>query len=465
MVYMVSSSFFQAYGDNDILIYGDGVGVRLRDVRSLAETLADNSPGGIAVLRASRDARHLAAYLACLWAGIPVMILEANTPEPFLHRVIETFRPGHLLGFQGPHHQFTALRNELGLSIQRNQSSIAGCHPDLGVLLSTSGSTGEGKFVRISWKALLHNASAIGECLPIRQADTAITSLPYSYSYGLSIVNSHLLRGGRLIASNEGMTTRDFWNLVREFGVSSFGGVPATYRMLKQLRWNPGDYPSIRYSTQAGGHLGVDDRQYFLDLLESAGAEFFVMYGQTEATARMTIAPPNLLRSNITSVGFPLRDGSLTIKDPDSNGIGEVVYAGPNVMMGYATTDQDLALGDSLKGKLSTGDLGLITRGALTLMGRTKRIAKVYGKRVFLDDAESWAGKYGDCVAVSREDLLILATTGFSNTRSVVEGLANYLGVSPLGIRVIKLPTLPQLSSGKPDYAGILEFIDLQIER
>ena len=135
---------------------------------------------------------------------------------------------------------------------ERRQGSAHRLHPDLALLLSTSGSTGSPKVVRLSRCNLVANATAIAEYLDIRETDRAATTLPMSYCYGLSVIHSHLLRGAGLILTDRSIVDDEFWTLFRRHRGTSFAGVPYTFEMLERIGFDGIDLPDLRYVTQAG---------------------------------------------------------------------------------------------------------------------------------------------------------------------------------------------------------------------
>ena len=170
---------------------------------------------------------------------------------------------------------------------------------------------------------------------------------------------------------------------------------------------------TLRTLTQSGGRLAPEAIIKLHELMEDRGGRLFVMYGQTESTARMSYVPPDWLPEKAHCVGIPIAGGSFSIRTGDGETSapeveGEVIFRGPNVMMGYAEQREDLARGDELDGVLHTGDVGILDAdGFLRLTGRTKRIAKVYGLRVSLDEVEAAAGTYGLVAAVDGGDQIV----------------------------------------------------------
>ena len=270
-------------------------------------------------------------------------------------------------------------------------------HPDLAALMTTSGSTGSSKLVRLSASAVRANAVSIARSLDLSADDRAITSLPLHYCYGLSVVTSHLAVGASVVLTDASVADPCFWRDVADHGVTVLAGVPFTFEMIERVGVDVLDGTDLRLLTQAGGAMAPGDVERWRRLADERGGEFVVMYGQTEATARMAAtsvatgpggAPGR--RPAVGSVGRAIPGGSIRI-DPlpgveAADGRGEIVYRGPNVMMGYAHGADDLRRGHDVD-ELRTGDLGRVDEhGDLVIVGRLRRFVKLHGKRVDLDD-------------------------------------------------------------------------------
>jgi acyl-CoA synthetase (AMP-forming)/AMP-acid ligase II len=222
--------------------------------------------------------------------------------------------------------------------------------------------------------------------------------------------------------------------------------------MLRRLRFDPAKYPTLRTLTQAGGRLRTELVTDFADRMATVGGRLFVMYGQTEATARMAVLPSDRIADKLGSVGLPVPGGSFSIVD------GEVVYTGPNTMLGYAETAADLARGDDLGGVLHTGDLGhLDDDGFLFITGRLKRIGKVFGVRVNLDDVERTLAPHGAVAAVAGDDKLHVFVEGADAAAAQVirKELATFLDTHFTGVDVRGVEALPLMATGKIDYRAL----------
>jgi acyl-CoA synthetase (AMP-forming)/AMP-acid ligase II len=191
------------------------------------------------------------------------------------------------------------------------------------------------------------------------------------------------------------------------------------------------------------------------DLAEQRGFKFFVFYGQTEATARISYLPWEALAPKIGSIGVAIPNGSMQI-DPET---GELIYSGPNVMMGYAECRDDLAKGDELGGILRTGDLARQDGdGFFYITGRMKRFLKMFGKRFNLDEVEQIVqGRFGfQTACFGRDDLLMVTVeAGSENAAAVVAMLSETFGVPKNAVRVETVAGLPRTLRGKIDYPAL----------
>ena len=376
---------------------------------------------------------------AAALAGETVVFLPMATTVDAVARYLAALRLGKPVVLLDPEAESAAL-------IERFATERV--HPDLALLLTTSGSTGNPKLVRLSRDAVLANAEQIAQTLGITAGDVAITTLPLFYSYGMSVLNSHLLRGATVVLERTGILQRDFWTAVTEHGVTSMAFVPYQYEMLRRLRFDPAKYPALRTLTQAGGRLRTELVTEFAERMATVDGRLFVMYGQTEAGPRMATLPPERLAEKLGSVGLALPGGAFAIEDD------EVVYRGPNVMLGYAETAADLAKGDEMGGVLRTGDLGrLDDEGFLYLTGRTKRIGKVFGVRINLDDVE----KNFPVAAVAGDDKLHVFAEKLSDdeARGLRTKIVEWLGTHSTGVIVRSVDALPLLPTGKIDYRAL----------
>jgi long-chain acyl-CoA synthetase len=393
-------------------------------------------------------------YVASLRSGITVCFLPANLAKDFVDANINAYEPelillrGELLAPIGYEVIEKFSTHQL---LRRIDALSTNLHPELAILLSTSGSTGDVKMARISYTALSSNAVAIQRYLSIVPASRTITTLPIHYSYGLSIINSYLISGASIVVTEASLVDRKFWDTVSSELVTSFSGVPYTYEILFRFGFEKLPLKSVKVFTQAGGALSHRILGELIDYSEKIDASVYVMYGQTEASPRISYVPPDRLREKFGSIGIPIPSGSLSLaKD------GEIAYAGPNVMMGYAYQRDDLAKGDELNGVLFTGDLGTQdSDGYFFLTGRKSRIVKLHGLRFNLDDIERklLQGKACEIAALEKENRLQIFCSSPILKDSILSELHVKFRIHRSSVEFNVVDELPRLPSGKVNYA------------
>lgn len=334
-------------------------------------------------------------------------------------------------------------------------------HADLALLLVTSGSTGSTKLVRLSHNNLRANSRAIIEYLALTEADRAITSLPVHYSYGFSVVASHLEAGASLVVTDHSVADPCFWKIANEQEITSFAGVPYTYDLIDRGGMYEYLPSSLRYVTQAGGHLLPAKVVDWAARGRTHGFDFFVMYGQTEATARMAYVPPWAVESAPDAIGQAVPGGQFRLDPvPESRepGIGELVYTGDNVMMGYAENPADLSKGAGTN-ELRTGDLARLgSDGFYRWAGRRNRIAKSFGLRIDLDHLEEVLEETSTSAAIVESDagITVFVTSG----EDVLDAVALSTGLPRHAIHVRNVSDLPMTPSGKVDYGRLRQLAD-----
>ena len=311
--------------------------------------------------------------------------------------------------------------------------------------------------MRLSYGNLQANAASIAQYLGLAPDERALTVLPPHYSYGLSVINSHLHAGAGLVLREVSVLSPAFVETLRTQAVTSIAGVPYIYQMLWRTGFNKQDLPALRTLTQAGGKLDDKLTSAFAKLAQERGWRFVVMYGQTEATARISYLPPERLLEKIGSIGIAIPGGQLRI-DPDN---AELLYSGANVMLGYAHSRADLALGDVQRGLLRTGDQARQDAdGFFYITGRLKRFIKLAGNRIGLDEVEQQLQQHLSlpAMAAGRDERLVLWLE--ASDEALLEASKHWL-FSQFGIhhslcRLRLVERLPLLSSGKKDYSALL---------
>lgn len=420
------------------------------------EAVAALPPRTLFALEFDASVQCVAAYLGALRHGhVPLLVDTALAPE-LRQRLYAHF--GVAQAFDG-----RAWRTK-----DVTPAEAPALHPQLGVLMSTSGSTGSPKLVRLSAANLQANAESIVSYMGLGADDRAISSLPLHYSYGLSVLNSHLVAGGSVVLGEHAVAQAAFWQQVREHGVTGLAGVPTTWRLLRRLRFERMSLPALRLMTQAGGRLDPEEVRWLAGVATSNGRRLFIMYGQTEATARIAYLPPDLARDKAGSIGQAIPGGTLGLLAADgtrieSSGVeGEIVYRGPNVMLGYAERAADLALG-RMTDELRTGDLAYRDDdGHYWITGRLRRFIKLFGNRFGLDEVEQHVRSLGhEAAATGRDDCLMIGLVGDdAQAGALREALAATYRIHPSAIVVQPLPALPRNSAGKVQHAELMAQLD-----
>ncbi|WP_082620966.1 AMP-binding protein [Nocardioides sp. Soil796] len=398
----------------------------------------------LVLLSGANTVDFVVSYLAALAAGCPVAVVPGA--EGHLAAVIRAWDPDIVV---------RCAPEGGAVDDVRRAGSTHHLHPDLALLLSTSGSTGSPKLVRLSQDNLTSNAASIADYLGLTDADCGITSLPLHYCYGLSVLHSHLSVGVAVALTETSVVDRCFWELFEQAGVTGLSGVPHTFDLLDHTGFADRPLPRLRYVTQAGGKLAAERVRGYHRTGRRSGWDFYVMYGQTEATARMAYLPPDLAEEWPQAMGRAVPGGSLRLEPVEGAGgdVGELVYAGPNVMMGYAEHPRDLAL-DAMPGELRTGDLAReLPHGLFEVVGRSSRFTKVFGLRVNLDDVEAHLAGHGitaRCVGVEGSiDVFVTRRRDLRPARELAAGLC---AVPTWVVSAHRLAELPRTPSGKPDY-------------
>jgi len=335
-------------------------------------------------------------------------------------------------------------------------------HPDLALLMATSGSTGSPTLIRLSYKNLRSNCHAICHALALKSNDSVITTLPFHYSFGLSILNTHLSQGSTIILNEDTLLTRAFWHKMQRYDIRCLYGVPYIFDMLLRLGFARLSLHSLRFLAVAGGKLAPEKVTRVNDWCLTAKKQFFVMYGQTEATARISVLDPNQAKDKPHSIGKAILGGELWIDKKQGSQTGELCYLGDNVMMGTADNIDMLSL-PSTQQILRTGDLGVCdNEGDFQIVGRLKRFIKIVGKRINLDDVEMFFSEKKLSAACCGEDDLIVcyilnATLKQQTTEQLKRMLCLYLQIHHSYAQVVPLDAFPYLSSGKINYSFLLQ--------
>ncbi len=411
-------------------------------------------------------------YLSFLNHRIVPVLLNAHMDVELFQRLLDIYQPSFLWLPSEQVRKITdgqAVYETYGYALVKTEYQIEyTLFEELGLLLTTSGSTGSPKFVRQSYYNILSNANAIAKYLELDETERPITTLPMNYTYGLSIINSHVLVGAAVFLTDASLMQKEFWEFAKEAKATSFGGVPYTYEMLEKLRFFRMDLPDLRYMTQAGGKLSPGLHKKFAEYALEKGKKFIVMYGQCEATARMGYLPYDKSLEKYGSMGIAIPGGKFTLLDVDGKPVtepyvtGELLYEGDNVTLGYAECGEDLSKGDERKGRLLTGDMAQFDKdGYYYIVGRKKRFLKVYGNRVNLDEIDTMLKmQFGniECASGGVDDCVCIFVTESGKEEELLSFLAEKTKLNKVAFKVVQIAEIPKNDAGKVQYKELEKY-------
>lgn len=449
-----------AHNDNVAVISDRGERLRYSDIDCfIKEMKAKLQPRSLAFCLCNNEVGSLLGYISFLRLGVVPVMLDATKDVDSVKTLLNIYKPQYIWTPSSMIEKYIGFdilfqRHNYSL-IQYSTENIV-LHPDLALLLTTSGSTGSPKFVRLTQKNILSNAESIAAYLQIDENERAITMLPMYYSFGLSIINSHLIKGATLLLTDKTYAQREFWTFLKENNATSMSGVPYTWEMLKRLRFFRMDLPRVRTMTQAGGKLNADLALEYIQNAKQQGKKFIVMYGQTEATARMSYLPWDMAEEKYASIGIAIPGGRFELAED-----GELIYYGPNVSMGYAECAADLMKGNENNGCLHTGDIARVDEdGFYYITGRKKRFVKVFGNRVNLDATEQILKSAGfNCAVVGVDDKITIFVVDGNVEQSIKDLLLQKTGLNTRAFDVKEIESIPKNASGKVQYAELMKLL------
>ena len=461
----------ETFHSNVALIGSDSSLVSYRQLLNQASNFARKLPTRkLVFLVCATDVDSIVAYTSLIMTDAVVLLLDVGITDEQLTALASRYEPDYM--FLPRARLLSAFSKELIADLRAycltrtvydNKCDFA---DDLFLLLSTSGTTGNPKLVRLSKNNVSSNMEGIIKYLEINERERAILTMPISYSYGLSVVHTHLNAGAALVIPDSGIVEKKFWKVLREQNVTSISGVPWIYEAFDRLGFYKQDLPELTCLTQAGGALDRKIIEKMVDHCQVTGKRYFTMYGQTEASPRMSYVPWDWAGEKIGSIGKPISGGQFFLETKsgevisEPHQVGELVYTGANVMLGYAECREDLANGDEYGGILRTGDLAYRDHDDFYyISGRKNRIAKVLGIRLDLSELESellHIGLEGICCEIDQK------LTIFVRHPDAVDRVSSHVrkitGLSRMVIDTVAVNNLPMTSSGKIAYSQLANF-------
>lgn len=463
------------FKDNVAVISENDEALTYYELLRLSQNLINNIPKRCLVFNlCTNSLGSLLGYVTFLNNKVVPLMIDADLDVSLLHNLISIYKPDYLWVPKGKLENFRDFKEvycDCGYTLLKSKFEFEyELNPELALLLTTSGSTGSFKLVRQSYNNISSNMNSISKYLNLKDTERAITTLPMHYTYGLSVINSHLAVGASVVLTDKTLMQKDFWTKLKNYKVTSMSGVPYTYEMLDKLRFFRMDLPDLRTITQAGGKLPLSLHEKFAKYALENNKRFIVMYGQTEATARMSYLPYTKSLEKIGSIGIAIPGGNFfivnssgtKINEPDK--IGELVYEGPNVTLGYAECGKDLNKGDERNGILVTGDMAKFDNdGVYYIVGRKKRFLKIFGSRVNLDEMEHLIRenfKDIDCACSGIDDCMYIFVTTAIQEDSILRFVSKKTGINHTAFKVKLIKKIPRNESGKVLYPILEEYYD-----
>lgn len=420
--------------------------------RTLIFVLNDNSIGAAE------------GYLAAMSNRIVPLMLSSSMDAGLLEELINTYHPEYLWKPKTMAGEQGIIFEEKGYVLVRTELTPFTLYEDLSLLLTTSGSTGSPKLVRHSYNNLEAQARNISSFFEATEDDKPMVDLPINYTMGLSVLNSYLYAGATVLLTGLNPFSPKYWEFLKTNETTVLTNVPYYYEILRKLRFFRMDLPFLRIITQGGGKLSDDLYMECAEYAKRTGKKFIPTYGQTEGSARMAYLPAELSSSKCGSIGRAIPNGKLylideegtIINEPDV--IGEMVYEGPNVTLGYAIKGEDLALGDERKGVLPTGDMvRMDADGCFYIVGRKKRFLKLWGYRVGLDECENIIKAEFDveCACVGTDEKMLIYVTTSENLNEIKKHVSLKTNINSSAFEMRYIEKMPRNEAGKILYSKL----------
>ena len=438
------------------LTYGEIVSLRgelsnILPERELVFCLCENRVGALAGFLALYDCRDV-----CL-------LLSAHIDKDLLRVLYDTYLPSY---FWMPEAQLESWGYDVvfrykGYILCKTGNKAPDMHPDLSMLMTTSGTTGSPKLVRHKYGNIESNAMNVAKVFGWSPEERGIMDLPMQYTMGLNVINSHLYAGATVLLLEANLMSPNFWRFIKEQKGTNFTGVPFSYEILNRLRFQRMDLPHLTTLAEGGGKMSDMLFTSFANYAEEKGKRFFATFGTTETSARLAYLPPEYATTHIGSIGKAIPEGKLILVDENGQEIsepateGELRYEGPNVTMGYGTCMDDLKKGDEFCGLYETGDIAKMdTDGFFYIVGRKKRFLKLFGLRVSLDQSERIISSQFniECACTGDDTKMRIYITEERLKDNVRQLISEKTGLKSSCFEVMIIDSIPHFESGKINY-------------
>lgn len=459
-------SEIEKYKDNKAIILDDELFFSYNQLIDLANKLSKNiEKKKLILVLMDNEIETIISMIASDLNQNVIMSVNSIINYNALDKIIITYKPDFIffnknknLNLKGYSYKCDFINYRL---ISRKKNHHKELHQDLFMLVSTSGSTGSKKQVMLSKQNLSSNTYSIIKDLKIFSKDVCITTLPPGYVYGMSIINTHLLSGAKIILNKSSVIEKDFWRKIKHHKVNTFGGVPYTYELIHRFFLKKENFTNVKYITQAGGFLSDNIKFDIIKFLKKNNKKFITMYGAAEGTARLSYLPWRYAEKKNGSIGIPIYNGNFFIMDQinkeikEPNKEGCLFYKGENVFLGYSVSFKDLKNQSNKKNILNTGDIAFKDKdGFYYLKGKLTRFVKLFGNRISLDELENIIFKFGIktvCVQNKKDSISIFVIHKI-NENLLLNFISNYTSINKKAFKILIIKKFPLLENDKIDY-------------
>ena len=439
------------------LTYGELIALRgelsgVLPERELVFCLCENKVGALAGFLSLYDCKDV-----CL-------LLSVHIDKALLKVLDETYGPSYywMPEVMVDESGYEKVYNYKGFVLCKTGKKAPAMHPELSMLMTTSGTTGSPKLVRHKYGNIESNAKNVAKVFGWTPEERGIIDLPMQYTMGLNVINSHLYAGATVLLIEANLMSPKYWSFIKEQKGSNFTGVPFSYEILNRLRFWKMDLPHLTTMAEGGGKLSDTLFKTIADFAVEKGKRFFATFGTTETSARLAFLPPSVAATHIGSIGHAIPEGKLILVDENGNEIneadveGELRYEGPNVTMGYGTCVEDLAKGDEFCGRYETGDLAKKDAdGFFYIVGRKKRFLKLFGLRVSLDQSEKIISENFngiECACTGDDNQMLIYITQEELKDEVKKLISEKTNLMAKFFDVRVINEIPRFESGKINY-------------
>ncbi|WP_207513978.1 AMP-binding protein [Longitalea luteola] len=451
-------SLYELIQKNRDLFFIDAQTGHAVGIRSFHQSLSIDDRQGLVFIYSDNGIGSVEVLLNFLNSRFTVVMLSAQLHPSFKQNLEELYSPYYIFDAARPAvygYNTVTVSATIKLLKCKNPPDHQ-IHSNIKMLLSTSGTTGSPKFVKLSDNNLVQNAWSILDYMPIKNDDVVPLNVPVVFVYGLSIFTTNCMAAGTIVCTSKDLLQPAFWTDFSKYNCSTIGGVPYVYEALHRIGFFKKDHPSLRYMTQTGGILNQALRQEIVRYCNTYHKQFIAQYGQTEAAGRMAFLPQEHLLTKAASIGRPVKNGRFEI-DPETS---ELIYYGPNVFGGYANSPADLNTWQE-SNKLYTGDVARQDdEGYYYITGRIKRIIKLFGTRLNLDEVElilknGLGGQTVVCTGINDKLLQVSHVNEQLEESTIKQALKDKLNIHPTAVQVKYIPSMPLTPNGKVDYTSI----------